>query len=295
MTQVLARKDAEAFSAYQIEIEKIGDTVDLIPTGKPLSFSEIMALRKPRSPEEFLGGGKAIPANLDVSAVLTISYQTKDYLVLVCQARKDFNDLVAKLISGFISAKDIAVPLKAIQTEIAEEFLPFSGGLLIPGELNNLPLDRPYAKTLSYASSINFRLIPGSRLALRGDHVPLTIQGGKINYSPLFYIHTGTNSAQLVYSFHVNIDEVENLSLSIYHAEDEFDSSGNMLVVRLRKDQLFLAEIDKEELTGNLFRLENGELISQPTDRLLLSEIFAETNGIIVKQNHIPFTHFVKG
>jgi hypothetical protein len=68
-----------------------------------------------------------------------------------------------------------------------------------------------------------------------------------------------------------------------------------MLGVRLRKDQLFLAEIDKEELTGNLFRLENGELISQPTDRLLLSEIFAETNGIIVKQNHIPFTHFVKG
>lgn len=215
MTQILARKDAEAFSAYQIEIEKIGDTVYLIPTGKPLSFSEIMALRKPRSPEEFLGGGKAILANLGVSAVLTISYQTKDYLVLFCQACKDFNDLVAKLISGFISAKDIAVPPKAIQTEIAEEFLPFSGGLLIPGELNNLPLDRPYAKTLSYASSINFRLIPGSRLALRRDHVPLTIQGGKINYSPLFYIHTGTNSAQLVYSFHVNIYEVENLSLSI--------------------------------------------------------------------------------
>lgn len=220
MTQVLARKDAEAFSAYQIEIEKIGDTVHLIPTGKLLSFSEIMALRKPRSPEEFLDGGKAILANLGVSAVLTISYQTKDYLVLVCQARKDFNDLVAKLISGFISAKDIAVPLKAIQTEIAEEFLPFSGGLLIPGELNNHPLDRPYAKTLSYASSINFRLIPGSRLALRRDHVPLTIQGEKINYSPLFYIHTGTNSAQLVYSFHVNIDKIENLSLSIYHAED---------------------------------------------------------------------------
>lgn len=62
-------------------------------------------------------------ANLGVSVRLTLHWQNKDYWVLVRQRRQDRGDVVLKLISGYVPAHELNLPLHTAIQEIAEECL----------------------------------------------------------------------------------------------------------------------------------------------------------------------------
>ncbi len=67
-------------------------------------------------------------ANLGVSAYMVLGHNDEEYLVAVGQIRKSegFSDKVAKLLSGYVSAKFLANPLDSLLNEISEEFLPMT-------------------------------------------------------------------------------------------------------------------------------------------------------------------------
>ncbi|MCP6341460.1 hypothetical protein NL462_27270, partial [Klebsiella pneumoniae] len=60
-------------------------------------------------------------ANLGVSVRLTLNWQNRDYWVLVRQRRRDRGDVVLKLISGYVPAHELNLPLHTAIQEVAEE------------------------------------------------------------------------------------------------------------------------------------------------------------------------------
>ena len=90
--------------------------------GMPLNFAQTLQRRRPvvvADTERF-----AVElANLGVSVRLTLHWQNRDYWVLVRQRRQDRGDVVLKLISGYVPAHELNLPLHTAIQEIAEECL----------------------------------------------------------------------------------------------------------------------------------------------------------------------------
>lgn len=74
---------------------------------------------KVADPQRFIAG----LANLGAPTCSTLSWQDRDYRVLVRRRRLDRSDTVLKLISGYISAHKLGLSLLTVTQEITEECL----------------------------------------------------------------------------------------------------------------------------------------------------------------------------
>ena len=102
-------------------------------------------------------------------------------------------------------------------------------------------------------------------------------------------MHLPTSSLQLIYSMTLQLPESLR-SLSLLHADEYLDEDSGELIARLdtQRPELFLAEYRDGMPTGELFCLQQGELIAQPTKDQLLSEAFAPRQGWLVAASNCP-------
>jgi hypothetical protein len=84
-------------------------------------------------------------ANLGVSVRLTLHWQNRDYWVLVRQRRQDRGDVVLKLISGYVPAQELNLPLHTAIQEVAEECLLETPEGWLGGRFNDTWLPAPAA------------------------------------------------------------------------------------------------------------------------------------------------------
>ena len=283
MSRIIARSNPVAFKTQALHVQASPEVLRYAPVGNPLSFDEMLALRQPvqvDDPERF----ELTVANLGVSADILFSWQQREFSLLVRQQRPDRNDEVLKLLSGYVPAHELRLPLLTLMTELAEELLLEGTHGWLPGRYQDIWLPAPYADTLPADPHRHYQLQPhtsATRAVLCRDLNLLE--------RPRAYLHLPTNSLQLVYSLHLT-PPADN-RLSALHADETLDPHSGELIARLDPLQpdLYLAERIDGQATGRLFSLEKGELIERQPAHLALSEAFAPQHGWVVAESHCPW------
>lgn len=277
MTQIVARKNPVAFKTQAIAVSASPEVLRYEPVGSPLSFAQMQQLRKPLQlddPHTF----QATLANLGVSVDLHLQWQQRDFRLLVRQNRPDHGDQVLKLLSGYVPAHELRVPLLTVMTEIAEELLIEGSSGWLQGRYQDTWLPTPYAYSLIYADEHHFSLTTHA-----GDAHPVLCRELNLLERPRAYVHLPTSSLQLVYQMQLTLpDNIE--APSLLHADEFLDEDSGELIARIDQQhpELFLAEYREGEATGELYQLQRGELIAQPGAGLPLSEAFAPQQGWLV-------------
>ncbi|MFA5679007.1 MAG: metal ABC transporter ATPase [Pseudomonas sp.] len=285
MSRIIARRNPVAFKTQALHVQASPEVLRYTPVGNPLSFDEMLALRQPVQvvdPDCF----ELTVANLGVSADITFIWQQRAFRVLVRQQRPDRNDDVLKLLSGYVPAHELRLPLLTLMTELAEELLLETGQGWLPGRYQEVWLPAPYADTLPADPKRWYQLAP-QQSATRA------VMCRELNLleRPRAYVHLPTNSLQLVYYMRLTLPACKDLNL--LHADETLDAQHNELVAQLdpHKPDLYLAELIDGSASGRLFTLEKGELIEQQPQHLLLSEAFAPQSGWIVAESHCNWPH----
>lgn len=280
MSRVIARRNPVAFKTQALHVQASPEVLRYTPVGNPLNFEEMLALRQPvqvDDPENF----ELTLANLGVSADITFAWQQHEFRLLVRQQRPDRNDEVLKLLSGYVPAHELRLPLLTLMTELAEEFLLETRQGWLPGRYQELWLPAPYADTLPNDPKRWYNLAP-QQSATRA------VLCGELNLleRPRAYVHLPTNSLQLVYQMRLTPPPCKDLSA--LHVDEVLDTQSGELIARLDpyKPDLYLAELVDGLASGRLFTLEKGELVEQYPAHLLLSEAFASQSGWVVSDSH---------
>lgn len=280
MSRIIARRNPVAFKTQALHVQASPEVLRYTPVGNPLNFEEMLALRQPvqlDDPENF----QLTVANLGVSADITFVWQQREFRLLVKQQRPDRGDEVLKLLSGYVPAHELRLPLLTLMTELAEEFLLETSQGWLPGRYQELWLPAPYSDTLPADPKRWYSLAP-QQSATRA------VLCGELNLleRPRAYVHLPTNSLQLVY--HLRLTPPACDDLSALHADETLDAQRNELIVRLDSHQpdLYLAELLDGVANNRLFTLVKGKLVEQHPERLLLSEAFAPQTGWLVFDSH---------
>ena len=283
MSRIIARRNPVAFKTQALQVQASPEVLRYTPVGSPLSFDDMLALRQPTQvddPDHF----ELTLANLGVSADITLSWQQREFRLLVRQQRPDRNDEVLKLLSGYVPAHELRLPLLTLMTELAEELLLETGQGWLPGRYQEVWLPSPYADSLPADPSRHFQLAP-RQSATRA------VMCRELNLleRPRAYVHLPTNSLQLVYHMHLTLPPCKDLSA--LHADESLDTQSGELIARMdpHKPDLYLAELVDGSATGQLFTLEKGQLIEQQPQQLSLSEAFAPQTGWIVSESNCPW------
>lgn len=280
MSKVIARRNPVAFKTQALHVQASPEVLCYTPVGNPLSFNEMLALRQPvqiDNPESF----ELTVANLGVSADITLCWQQREFRLLVRQLRPDRHDEVLKLLSGYVPAHELRLPLLTLMTELAEELLLHAGKGWLPGRYQEVWLPAPYADTLPADPKRWFQLTP-QQSATRA------VMCRELNLleRPRAYVHLPTNSLQLVYPMRLTVPACKDLSA--LHADESLDAQSGELIARLdpHKPDLYLAELIDGNPSDRLYTLERGELIEQHPRNLSLSEAFAPQDGWVVTESH---------
>lgn len=276
MSRIIARKNPVIFKTQAIQVKATPEVLCYTPVGNPLNFDEMQSLRQPVSisdPWQF----ELTVANLGVSINLTLNWQGRSFRVLVRQIRQDHGDTVLKLLSGYVPAHELRVPLLTAITEIAEELLIESPWGWLQGRYQDTWLPTPYSG-LKKSKRHHFTLCP-----LQGATHPVLCRELHLIERPRAYVHLPSNSLQLVYSLQLSLPDNCH-SLSLLHADEHLDSQTGELIVEMdsRRPELFLAEISDGRANGKVFTLEKGELIPRRPTQPKLSESMAEQVGWVV-------------
>ena len=280
MPQILASKNPRVFKTQPLQVEASSRGLTYRPIGLPLNFSQMQALRQPvqiEDNEEF----SLRVANLGVSVRLSLQWQGRDYWVLVRQRRADRGDCVLKLISGYVPVQELNLPLLTALQEISEECLVATPSGWLCGRYGEHWLQQPYQDCLDYQDDSHFRLSPrcGATRPVAAGNLPLLER-------PRAYIHLPTASLQLVYDLHLELPEGVD-SISLLHVDEQLEEQK--LVARLgdQGSELFLLPQHNPE--GELFTLEDGQLVPCCTEDLWLSESFAPQEGWLVRASRISW------
>lgn len=289
MSRIIARRNPVAFKTQAVHVQADPEVLRYTPVGNPLSFSEMLALRQPiqvDDPDRF----ELTVANLGVSADINFVWQQREFRLLVRQQRPDRNDEVLKLLSGYVPAHELRLPLLTLMTELAEELLLQCGPTWLPGRYQEVWLPTPYADTLPTDPRRWYSLSP-HHSATRA----VLCRELNLLERPRAYVHLPTNSLQLVY--HMRLTPPPCHDLSALHADEELDARSGELIVRMDPQQpdLFLAELVDGIANGRLFTLKKGELIEQQAGNLLLSEAFAPQPGWVVAESHCAWPAGLNG
>lgn len=283
MSRIIARKNPVVFKTQAIHVKATPEVLCYTPVGNPLSFSEMQALRQPvqiDDPDNF----DLTVANLGVSVDLTLHWQGRSFHVLVRQERPDHGDNVLKLISGYVPAHELRIPMLTVMTEIAEELLLETERGWLQGCYQGTWLPTPYAETLPLYEKLNFELTPHS-----GATRPVLCRELHLIERPRAYVHLPTNSLQLVYQMRIDLPD-RCRKLTALHADEYLDNHGQLIAsIDYRRPELFLAEIENGRPNGQLFSLEQGELVNRRPKHLWLSEALAPQRGWVIDQPRCPW------
>ena len=283
MSRIIARTNPVAFKTQALHVQASPEVLRYTPVGNPLSFDDMLALRQPvqvDDPQQF----ELTVANLGVSADILLSWQQREFRLLVRQQRSDRNDEVLKLLSGYVPAHELRLPLLTLMTELAEELLLESAQGWLPGRYQDIWLPAPYADTLPADPHRHYQLQPHKS----ATHAVLCRELNLLE-RPRAYLHLPTNSLQLVYS--LKLTPPGCADLSALHADETLDSASGELITRLDplKPDLYLAELIDGQANGRVFTLEQGKLIEHQPAQRVLSEAFAPQHGWVVADSHCPW------
>ena len=285
MPRVLVRKNPGVFKTLPLHVQAGPDGLRYRCLGRPLNFSEMLERRRPieaLDPECL----DLQLANLGVSVRLTLCWQGREYWVLVRQQRLDRGDVVLKLISGYVPAHELSLPLLTAITEIAEECLLETPEGWLCGRFGDTWLPAPYQENLSYRETAHFRLTPlscASRPVHCGDMALLE--------RPRAYVHLPTASLQLVYDMRLELPK-DTRALSLFHVDERLE--GDKLIARLDRSRpdLFLIPLQHGRPQDELATMRDGQLRAVRTRGLWLSESFAEQRGWCVKDDRIRWNEW---
>lgn len=280
MPKVLLHKSPAAFKTLPLRVEASQDSLGYQSLGRPMNFSEVIERRRPveiPDPEHF-----AVElANLGVSVRLTLCWQGREYWVLVRQRRLDRGDVVLKLISGYIPAHELNLPLLTAIQEIAEECLLETPEGWLAGRFGDTWLPTPYQASLHYREAVHFNLASQSgatRSVQCGNRVLME--------RPRAYVHLPTASLQLVYDMRLELPR-DVRRLSLFHVDERLED--DQLVARLdrSKPDLYLIPLHEGQPQEQLLQLRNGQFSSVNTRGLWLSESFAPQSGWLVREERV--------
>ncbi len=280
MPRILVRKDPSNFQTQALFVEATADGLSYQSRGRPLNFSQMLERRRPlaiASSERF-----AVElANLGVSVRLTLGWQGRDYWVLVRQRRQDRGDVVLKLISGYVPAQELNLPLLTAIQEVAEECLLETPDGWLGGRFGDTWLPTPYRGPLHYRESIGFSLSP-----LSGAARPVRCGNLTLLERPRAYVHLPTASLQLVYDLRLEVPK-EAKQLSLFHVDERLENSR--LVARLdrRRPDLYLIPLEQGRPCAELLMLQKGHLQAASQRGIWLAESFAAQEGWLVRDERI--------
>lgn len=280
MPRTLIRKDPSTFKTLPLFVEAGPDSLSYQSLGRPLNFSEMLERRKPvdvSSSQRF-----AVElANLGVSVRLTLSWQGRDYWILVRQRRLDRGDVVLKLISGYVPAHELNLPLLTAIQEVAEECLLETPEGWLAGRFGDTWLPTPYQGPLRYREATHFRLSP-----LSGAARPVQCGNLTLLERPRAYVHLPTASLQLVYDMSLELPK-DIKQLSLFHVDERLEDGK--LVARLDRERpdLYLIPLQQGRPTAELLTLRKGVLSTASTRGLWLAESFAAQDGWLVRDERI--------
>lgn len=280
MPRTLARKDPSAFKTLPLHVEAGPDELVYQPLGLPLNFAQMLERRRPVQVADAEHFALEL-ANLGVSVRLTLNWQGRDHWLLVRQRRPDRGDVVLKLISGYVPAQELKLPLLTALQEVAEECLLETPEGWLGGRFGDTWLPTPYQGALHYREAQHFRLSPlsGTARPVQRGNLPLIEH-------PRAYVHLPTASLQLVYDLRLEPPK-EAKRLSLFHVDEHLENG--QLVARLERNRpdLYLLPLAQGRPSGELFTLRRGILLPASTRGLWLAESFAPQDGWLVRAERI--------
>ncbi|MCQ4287297.1 metal ABC transporter ATPase [Pseudomonas stutzeri] len=280
MPRVLIRKNPSAFKTLPLLVEASPECLRYQSLGRPLSFSEMLERRRPvvvDDPTRF----KLELANLGVSVRLTLCWQGREYWVLVRQQRQDRGDVVLKLISGYVPAHELSLPLLTAIHEVAEECLLETPEGWLAGRFGDTWLPTPYQSSLRYREAVHFNLA-----SLSGSAKPVQCGQMTLMERPRAYVHLPTASLQLIYDMRLDLPK-ETRELSLFHVDERLE--GEELVAQLDRSRpdLYLIPLHEGQPQDQLLQLRNGQISTLSMRGLWLAESFAQQEGWVVRDERI--------
>ncbi|WP_249678165.1 metal ABC transporter ATPase [Pseudomonas abieticivorans] len=282
MPRTLIRKNPSNFKTLPLFVEATPEGLSYQSVGMPLNFAQTLQRRKPVEVADSERFAVEL-ANLGVSVRLTLNWQNRDYWVLVRQRRQDRGDVVLKLISGYVPAHELNLPLHTAVQEVAEECLVETPEGWLGGRFNDTWLPAPYTGALHYREALPFRLTPRSGAAR-------PVRCGSLNLieRPRAYVHLPTASLQLIYDLRLEIPK-EAKSVSLFHVDERLEKEE--LVARLDrgKPDLYLMPLKDGQPCAELYTLKKDQLQPASTRGLYLAESFAPQVGWLVREERIKW------
>ena len=286
MPKVLVRKNPAVFKTLPLWVQANAERLSYQSLGTPLNFTQMLGRRRPTSTpdaEEF----SMELANLGVSVQLTLRWQGKEFWVLVRQQRQDRGDEVLKLISGYVPAHELNLPLLSAIQEIAEECLLETPEGWLTGRFGDLWLSRPYHESLHYREAAPFTLASRS-----GATRPILCGSIPLIERPRAYVHLPTSSLQLVYDMHLELPK-ETQTLSLFHVDERLDKGQLIAQLERSRPDLYLIPLIQGAPSDELMILRKGQLIPASTRGLWLSESFAPQEAWIVHEERIRWKDWI--
>jgi len=286
MPRTLTTKNPSNFKTLPLFIEATPEALSYESVGMPLNFAQTLERRRqievPDS-ERF----SVELANLGVSVRLTLNWQGRDYWVLVRQRREDRGDVVLKLISGYVPAHEVNLPLHTAIQEVAEECLLETPEGWLGGRFNDTWLPAPYASALHYREALPFRLTTRSGAAR-------PVRCGSLNLieRPRAYVHLPTASLQLIYDLRLEVP-AQAKGLSLFHVDERLEKG--QLVARLSrsKPDLYLIPLNDGQPCAELYTLKKDKLHPASTRGIFLAESFAPQEGWLVREERVRWRDWV--
>lgn len=287
MARTLIRKNPSNFKTLPLHVEATPEGLSYQSVGMPLNFAQTLQRRKAVHVEDSERFAIEL-ANLGVSVRLTLTWQNRDYWVLVRQRRQDRGDVVLKLISGYVPAQELNLPLHTAIQEVAEECLMETPEGWLGGRFNDTWLPTPYAAALHYRETPPFTLSPASGAARPVQCANLTLLE-----RPRAYVHLPTASLQLIYDLRLQVPR-EAKSLSLFHVDERLE--GDQLVTRLnrKRPDLYLMPLQDGQPLAELYTLKKDQLIPASTRGLYLAESFARQDGWVVREERVRWKDWLR-
>lgn len=282
MSRLLAHKDPSAFKTLPLHVEANPDGLNYRSLGLPLNFTQMLERRRPVTVPDSQRFAIEL-ANLGVSVRLTLNWLGRDYLLLVRQRRPDRGDVVLKLISGYVPAHELNLPLLTAIQEVAEECLIETADGWLGGRFADTWLPTPYQSNLRYRESSHFRLSP-----LSGAARPVQCGNLTLIERPHAYVHLPTASLQLVYDLRLELPK-DCRQPSLFHVDECLEDGRLIARLERRRPDIYLLPLQQGRPSGELLRLQQGTLQAVSSRGLWLSESFAEQDGWLVRDERISW------
>ena len=287
MPRTLIRKNPSNFKTLPLFVEATPEGLSYQSIGMPLNFAQTQQRRRKIEVADSSRFDTEL-ANLGVSVRLTLNWQGRDYWVLVRQRRQDRGDVVLKLISGYVPAHELNLPLHTAIQEVAEECLIETPQGWLSGRFNETWLPAPYAAALHYREAMPFRLSP-----LSGAARPVRCGSMTLIERPRAYVHLPTASLQLIYDMRLEVPK-EARPLSLFHVDECLEN--DQLVARLNrsKPDLYLMPLENGVPLPELYTLKRDKLTAAGTRGLYLAESFAAQEGWVVRDERIRWKDWLR-